>query len=53
MLPAPDRRPTFRADDEDGREVRPTKLMEVRQELATSLFDRQLLEKVVLVRRMA
>ena len=30
VLPAPDRRPTFRADDEDGREVRPTKLMEVR-----------------------
>jgi hypothetical protein len=49
LLPAPDRRPTFRADAEDGREVRPTKLMEVRQQLATTLFDRQLLEKVVLV----
>ncbi len=49
VLPAPDRRPTFSADAEDGREVRPTKLMEVRQQLATSLFDRQLTEKLVLV----
>ena len=49
LLPPADRPITLRADDEDGREPRPTKLMEVRQVLASSLFDRQLLEKVVLV----
>lgn len=48
-LPPADRPVTLRADDEDGREARPTKLMEVRQVLATSLFDGQLLEKFVLV----
>ena len=36
---------TLAADAEEGREARPTKLMEVRERLATSLFDRELLEK--------
>ena len=36
VLPAPDRPITLRADDEDGREPRPTRLMEVRNQLATA-----------------
>ena len=48
-LPPADRPVTLRADDEDGRQVAPTRLMEVREALAAHLFDRQLLEKVVLV----
>jgi hypothetical protein len=49
VLPPADRRVTLDADQEEGRPVRPTRLMEVRERLATNLFDRQLLEKVVLV----
>ncbi|MFN8619425.1 MAG: hypothetical protein U0869_01600 [Chloroflexota bacterium] len=49
VLPAPDRRPTFKSDDEDLREVRPTRLMEVRVRMAMTLLDRDLVEKVVLV----
>ena len=49
LLPPADRPITLRADDEDGREPRPTKLMEVRNRMASTIFDRELVEKVVLV----
>jgi hypothetical protein len=48
-LPPADRPITLDADAEETREVRPSLLLEVRERIAGSLFDRQLLEKVVLV----
>jgi hypothetical protein len=49
VLPPADRPVTLDADAEEARPVRPTRMMAVREQLATNLWDRQLLEKVVLV----
>jgi hypothetical protein len=48
-LPPADRPITIDADAEEGRLVRPSRLMAVRERMAASFLDRELLEKVVLV----
>jgi hypothetical protein len=48
-LPAPDRRLRFDADAEPARAVDPVALEEIRVALSARLFDRVLLEKVVLI----